>query len=76
LPIWIGWSHPYYQSCCLILQFVEEEKQKAAEELQEREHQTLQLQQENKRLSETTVILQTGLEVCTTKWQLVDTISS
>ena len=44
-------------------QFVEEEKQKAAEELQEREHQTLQLQKENKRLSETTAILQTGLEV-------------
>ena len=46
-----------------ILQFIEEEKEKAAAELQERQQQTLQLQQENKRLSETTFILQTGLEV-------------
>ena len=45
------------------LQSVEEEKEKAAAELQERQQETLQLQEENKRLSETTFMLQTGLEV-------------
>lgn len=44
-------------------QVIEEEKERAAVELQERQQEALKLQKENKRLSETTYLLQSGLEV-------------
>lgn len=56
-------TNKHCNQCLGTLQSIEEEKEKTAAELQEREQETLQLQEENKRLSETTFLLQTGLEV-------------